>query len=59
MESLGLYHVTAIAADPPSNLDESPKELGTDLFLLPSRQSWYAGINDLWLPRRLIRKGAV
>jgi hypothetical protein len=52
MESLGLYHLTAIAADPPSNLDESLKELGTNLFLPPWRQSWYSGIEDVLVPAR-------
>jgi hypothetical protein len=59
MESLDFYHVSAIAADPPSDLDKSPNELGTDLFLRPSRRSWYAAIDDLLLPRTLVRKGAV
>jgi hypothetical protein len=59
MESMGLYHLTAIAADPPSNLDESLKELGTNLFLPPWRQSWYSGIEDVLVPSTFVRKGAV
>jgi hypothetical protein len=59
MESSGLYHVIAIAADPQRNLDKSPKELGTDLFLSPRMQSWYAGIEGVILPSTLVRKRAV
>jgi hypothetical protein len=56
MESFGLYHVIAIAGDRPRDLDKSPKELGTDLFLPQWMQSWYAGIEGGLLPGMLVRR---
>jgi hypothetical protein len=59
MESSGLHHVIAIAADPQRNPDKSPNNLGTNLFLPPWMQSWYRRIEGLLLPNTLLRKGAV
>jgi len=56
MESSGVYHVIAIAGDPQRDLDKSPMELGTDLFLPPWMQSWYAGSEGGLLPGTLVRR---
>ena len=56
MGSSGLYHVIAIGGDPQRNLDRSPKELGTDLFLPLWMESWYAGIDGGLLPGTLVRR---
>jgi hypothetical protein len=56
MEYSGLHYVIAIAADSQRNLDKSPKELGTDLFLPPWMQRWYNGIEGVLLPSTLVRK---
>jgi hypothetical protein len=56
MESFVPYHVITIAGDPQRNLDRSPKELGTDLFLPPWMQSRYTGIEGGLLPGTLVRR---
>ncbi|HXO97387.1 MAG TPA: hypothetical protein VN857_12440 [Chthoniobacterales bacterium] len=59
MESSGLHHIIAIAADPQRKLDKSPNELGTNLFLSPWMESSYARIEGRLLPGTVLRKGAV